>query len=144
MADIVPFGTGRFLSRRNPSGLVFKDKQFLNDFLTPLGSFNVDVRDKGNYYEVKADLPGVDKNLIDVNVENSVMTITVNTWKETRKGSDGFVFSERIAATRSRTFAVGDVRADDIKGSYRDGILTLLVPKAKDTKDKVNHKVVIE
>jgi HSP20 family protein len=106
---------------------------------TPALKMPVDVSEKDNAYEVKADIPGVKKEDINVRIDGNVVQIDaeVNREKET-KGNGGKVLrSERYWGTISRTFSLAqDVDDSKVVAKYADGVLTLELPKKASTASK--------
>lgn len=93
-------------------------------------SFRVDVYDDGaNAYQVVAELPGVAKEDVDIQLENAVLTITA-----TRKSKDG----EQEQSTKySRTLTISDdVQTDKVSAKLEDGLLQVTLPKAEARKPK--------
>lgn len=114
----------------------------LFDFWSPargresaLGAFTprVDIKDKKDHYEITAELPGVDKDDLEVTLENGVLTIQAETHKEEKEEKEGKVIrQERRYGKYMRSFQVGDaVKQDDIKASFKDGVLHLRAPKVE-------------
>ena len=93
---------------------------------------DVDVVEKNGAYKVRADLPGMKKEDINVRIEGNVVNIEAKTQESSeKKESDGkVVFNERYYGAVSRTFAL-DQNIDESKatGKYADGVLTLDLPK---------------
>ena len=106
-----------------------------------------DIVEKDKNYEVLVDLPGYDKNNIEVNVENGYLNIHAKIEKENNekdKDKDKFVRRERFYGECSRSFYIGDdVKQEDIKASFKNGTLTVVVPKVEETK-KLPAKKTIE
>ena len=99
---------------------------------TPALKMRIDVAEKENAYEVKADIPGVKKEDINVRIDGNVVQIDaeVKREKETRGDGDKVLRSERYYGNISRTFSLAD-DVDDSKAEakYADGVLTLQLPK---------------
>jgi HSP20 family protein len=86
---------------------------------------------------VTADLPGVDPKLIDVSVENNVLTIRGERLPGHPMESDKFYRIERTYGTFVRSFALSTtVDPDKIRGDYKDGVLRLVLPKADRARPK--------
>jgi HSP20 family protein len=98
----------------------------------PALKMRIDVAEKDNAYEVKADIPGVRKEDINVRIDGNVVQIDaeVRREKETKGNGDKVLRSERYYGTVSRTFSLAD-DVDDSKAEakYADGVLTLQLPK---------------
>lgn len=92
----------------------------------------LDVSDKNDAYLVKADLPGVKKEDINVRIDGNVVQIDaeVKREKETKGDGDKVLRSERYYGTISRTFSLTqDVDDAKVDARYADGVLTLELPK---------------
>ncbi len=98
----------------------------------------LDVVERNNEFVVKAELPGVKKEDIDVSVENGVLTINAETRSETEeKEGDRVIRQERRYGKYVRSLRLGKaVDEKKVKASYRDGILELILPKAEEVKPK--------
>lgn len=93
----------------------------------------IDVTENDKAYVVKADVPGVKKEDIDVRVEGNMVQIDARTKseKETRGDGDKVLRSERHYGTISRSFSLGqDIDVGKVQANYADGVLTLQLPKA--------------
>ena len=99
---------------------------------TPALKMRVDVTEKDNAYLVKADIPGVKKEDINVRIDGNIVQIDaeVNREKETKGKDDKILRSERYWGTISRTFSLAhDVDDAKVVAKYADGVLTLELPK---------------
>jgi HSP20 family protein len=99
---------------------------------TPALKMRIDVSEKDNAYVVKADIPGVRKEDINVRIDGNVVQIDAEVRHEKEsKGNGGKVLrSERYYGTVSRTFSLGqDVDEAKADARYVDGVLTLELPK---------------
>lgn len=95
-----------------------------------------DVKETENGYEVAIDLPGYSKDDVKAELKDGYLTITAfkNSGHEEKDDKTKYIRKERYTGQCSRTFYVGEgVMQDDIKASFRDGILYLGIPK-KDKK----------
>ena len=99
---------------------------------------SVDIEEKQNSYLIKADLPGVDKENIDVKLENGILSIRGEKRTETETGKDSKQHRrERFHGTFARSFTLPDaVKADQVDASYKDGVLSLVIPKQDEAKPK--------
>ena len=90
-----------------------------------------DVRETEDTYEVDVDLPGFKKDEISVELEDGYLTIRaakgLDKDETDKKGK--YIRQERYAGACSRSFYVGDVKAEDVSAKYEDGILKLSMPK---------------
>jgi len=94
-------------------------------------SIKVDVKEDDKGYTVRADIPGVKKEDIQVDVEGSMISLRAETKqeKEEKKG-EKVIYSERSYGMASRSFTLpAEVDSKGAKAEYKDGVLTLSLPK---------------
>ena len=107
-----------------------------------------DVKETDNSYEVDIDLPGFRKDEIEAKLENGYLTISAAKGldKEEKEEKDGkYIRKERYSGAMSRSFYVGDeLKQEDIKAKYQDGILKLSVPKEEPKKVETTKHIAIE
>lgn len=102
------------------------------------GMMKIDVKDEGSDYGVYVDLPGCKKEDIKLEFNEGVLSITASRTHETEKQDDsGYIFRERFCGECSRTIRVGDVKEDDIKAKFEDGVLKLTFPKKTEPEKKL-------
>jgi len=91
----------------------------------------VDVHEDDGSYTIKADIPGVKKEDIDVRVDGNVVTISAEVKREQEEKKEGRVLrSERHYGYASRSFSLAsDVDDGKADAKYADGVLTLKLPK---------------
>jgi HSP20 family protein len=82
-------------------------------------------------------LPGVDPKMVDVRVENNVLTIRGERPFEQKVEKENYHRLERSYGTFSRSFTLpATIDSDKIRAEYRDGILNLTLPKSEKAKPK--------
>jgi HSP20 family protein len=90
----------------------------------------VDVIEEKDRYVVKADLPGVDPNEIEVTAEKGILTLRGERKAEKREHTDGYERLERTMGSFTRRFALPEnVQADAISAKYVHGVLEVSIPK---------------
>lgn len=89
----------------------------------------VDIFEGEKAYRIEAELPGVRKEDVNINVEGNTLTLSAE--RQKREGTEPPFHSERYSEHRFlRSFTLGkDVETDSIEASMADGVLTLVVPK---------------
>jgi HSP20 family protein len=95
-------------------------------------TIKIDVSETPEQYTVKADIPGVKKENLNVRVDRNVVQIdaTVNAEKETKDSEGKVIYSERRTGALSRAFSLGqDVDDSKSVAKYDGGVLTLQLPK---------------
>ncbi len=120
-------------------------------FLSPLSGeidtsplrMRLDIAETPEAYEVKADLPGVAKEDINVRIHGNVVQIDAEVKREkTHKSSDRVLRSERYEGSVSRSFSLAqDIDEGQVDARYDKGVLALHLPKLK--RDDA-HKVTIQ
>ncbi len=97
----------------------------------------VDIYETENALVVKADLPDVNEKDLDIQVENNILTIRGERKFERDVKEDNYLRVERAYGSFSRSFSLGNtVNTEAIKAEYRDGVLTLTIPKREEAKPK--------
>ena len=103
-----------------------------------------DIREKKNKYIIDIDLPGFEKENIEVSLEKGYLMISAKVDKRDNSGDEKFVRRERFYGSCSRSFYVGeDINEKDINASFKNGTLVLEIPK-KESEDKANKTKQIE
>jgi HSP20 family protein len=104
-----------------------------NDGFTPA----LDVEETADAFVVSADLPGMSKNDVKVNIVDDVLTIRGERKRAREHGTSESSFRrvERVYGAFERRLVLdAPVRADKIKATYRDGVLEIHVPKADEAR----------
>jgi len=94
-------------------------------------SIKVDVKEDDKSYTVRADIPGVKKEDIQVDVEGNMISLRAEAKqeKEEKKG-EKVIYSERSYGMVSRSFSLpAEVDSKGAKAEYKDGVLSLTLPK---------------
>jgi len=97
----------------------------------------VDIYETEQELVVKADLPDVDPKELDIRVENNVLTIRGERKFEKNVSQDNYLRVERTYGAFSRSFSLSNtVNPEAIKAEYRNGVLSLAIPKREEAKPK--------
>lgn len=92
---------------------------------------DVDVIDHGGELVVKAEIPGMDKNDLDISVSGNVLTIRGTKKEEKKEEKENYVMSEIRAGTFARTLTLpAEVDSNNVKATYENGVLELTLPKS--------------
>ena len=107
-----------------------------------------DIKETDDGYELIVDLPGFKKDEIKVSLEDGYLTIEAAKGldeDEQEKKTGKYIRKERYSGAMSRSFYVGDeLKQEDIKAKYEDGILKLSVPKSEPKKVESHKTIAIE
>jgi len=97
----------------------------------------VDIFERGDDLVIRAEIPGVDKNDIDINVENNTLSIRGERKREDELDEDRTYKRERVFGSFVRTFRLPrSVDSSRISASYVNGVLELQLPKAEEAKPR--------
>jgi HSP20 family protein len=98
----------------------------------------VDIYETPNELVVKADLPDVNEKDIDVRVENNLLTIRGERKFEKSVSEENFLRVERTYGSFSRSFSLPNtVNAEAIGAEYKNGVLTVTLPKREKSKPRL-------
>ena len=97
----------------------------------------VDIYETEHELVVKADLPDVRPEDLDIRVENNILTIRGERKFEKKVAEDKYLRVERAYGSFSRSFSLANtVNTEAIKADYKDGVLALSIPKREEAKPK--------
>ena len=97
----------------------------------------VDVTEKEDGYLVHAELPGLNKDDVKISFENNVLTLSGEKKLEHEENKDNYHRVERAYGKFERSFRLPEgVNAEAIKASYKNGVLTVDIPKSEKAKPK--------
>jgi HSP20 family protein len=116
--DLAPFATDRFLNRG-------------------MGWPNIEVSETDSEFKVAAELPGLEEKDVQVELANGVLAIKGE--KKTETEDKDRRFSERYYGRFERRIPVDEVDEDKVSATFRNGVLTVTMPKAPQAQSKVKH-----
>ncbi|HEX3028276.1 MAG TPA: Hsp20/alpha crystallin family protein [Clostridia bacterium] len=123
---------------------VFED--FFSDPFFPVMSGNpikADIRENEKEFIVDAEIPGVKKEDIKLDLRDDTLTISVERNEQVSEERENYIRRERRYGSVSRSFYVENVKNDAVTAKYDSGILTIVLPK--DDKGGTNrHKIEIQ
>lgn len=147
MSGLIPFRS----HRNNHPALSnsFFDDAFLRPFFDMgnfLGSngFRVDVKEEPDAYTLKADLPGVERDHIDLSIDHDVLTIAADMNTETRREEENYLYCERRSGRFQRAFNIEGVRQEDITAHFENGVLSVKLPKLEVTEQPKSRRIDIQ
>jgi len=97
----------------------------------------VDVSETDSELVVRAELPGMSHEDIEINVQDNILTLKGEKKQEKKEEKENFHRLERSYGSFSRSFSLPTgVKPDDIKATFKDGVLQVTMPKAEEAKAK--------
>lgn len=112
---------------------ILDDGSFGTSFWTPA----VDVAENENEVQVKVELPGISKDDVKITMQENILTIRGEKKQENETKNSEYRRVERSYGSFQRSFTLPtSVKHDEIEASYKDGILTVTLPKAEEAKPK--------
>lgn len=146
MYTMVPFRPRRDLTRPMMNSM-FDDRFFRSFFnmddMVGSAGFRVDVKDTGSAYLMEAELPGVRMEDIALNVENDVLTISADVNTARKADGQSYLYSERRSGHMERAFSIEGIAQDGITAAYRDGVLSITLPKEQPAPEKAARRIAI-
>ena len=106
---------------------------------TDLGMWNpvVDLFEKDDHFVIKAELPGVKKDDIKIDLKDRILTLSGERSYDNEAKEENYYRKERIYGKFQREFTLpADVDAEKIQAEYKDGVLSIEVPKPAEQKTK--------
>ena len=133
------------IPRRNHFDLF--DEMFRDPFFEGSESkvMKTDIKEKKDEYLIDIDLPGYEKEDIKMEISDGYLTVhaSVNKEVDDEKEKGKYVRKERYVGECSRSFYVGEnVSEDEIKAKFKNGTLTIEVPKKDDKKELPDKKYI--
>jgi HSP20 family protein len=143
MFDMVPFrSNNNSMAKRGDYFNQLFNNFFDDDFFAPVNyisnGFRVDLKETDDEYMIEADLPGMNKDAIDISYENNYITIAAKRDDSVEDKRHNYVRRERRCGEFSRSFYIDNVDENNIDAEFKDGVLKVSLPK-KD-KTKINRK----
>jgi HSP20 family protein len=97
----------------------------------------VDIAEHDNEYVVKMEIPGVDKGDVKITMRDGVLTVSGEKKSEKESKGSSYHRVERSYGTFERSFSLpSSVKADNIDAVFKDGILSITLPKSETSKPK--------
>ena len=110
------------------------------------GVMKTDIKENDKEYELTIELPGYKKENVNAELKDGYLIVNATNEKnEEEKDEKGYIRKERYFGTCSRSFFVGkNLKEEDIKAKFDNGVLTLNVPKEVDRLPEEKKYIAIE
>ena len=144
--SVVPVGTQRAITRRDTNPFSFLQQEIDRLFegvtrnipgfaTTTMPSMDISETDKA--IEITAELPGLEKKDVELNVADNLLTIRGEKKNEREEKNKDYHLVERSYGSFSRSFTLPPAAVvDEMKASFEDGVLTLEIPKKEEVKPR--------
>lgn len=122
---------------------------FDDDFLPVLNNRTsslpaVNIKEDEKNYILDLAIPGMDKKNLKIDINEDVLTISSESKNETSEEADGYKKKEFNYSSFCRSFYIPEnVNRDKIEAGYKDGILTVSLPKMEEEKKNLSRQVAI-
>jgi HSP20 family protein len=129
-----------------PNGMIelFNDtwSRFFDPFFDAVPSSThrvpaIDVKESAEGYSLEAELPGITDKDIEVKLEGNMLTLSTKKEERKEEKKENYLLKERKSYSFTRSFVVPeDVNAEKISAEFKNGLLTLSLPKTEKAKPK--------
>jgi len=104
----------------------------------------VNIREDEKNFILELAVPGIEKNDLKIDINEDVLTISSETKTESDENKDGYKRKEFSYTSFCRSFYIPEnVNRDKIEANYKDGILTVGLPKQEEEKNKITRQIKI-
>lgn len=121
----------------------FFNDPFFPTFYSGSGQMKVDIKENEREYIVEAELPGVSREEITVDLKDDRLTIAVERNEQLNVEKENYIRRERRYGSLSRTFSVPNIVRENASAKFENGILTIILPK-RDSTTAGNSKIQVE
>ncbi|NMB96122.1 MAG: Hsp20/alpha crystallin family protein [Clostridiaceae bacterium] len=149
MFGLTPYRKNSSLRKRDGFGEIsdFIDNFFNDSIMSPFLSgvnflrnefspMKADVRETEKEYVIDVEIPGAKKENINLDLRDDVLNVCVEQNEIVNEERENYIRKERRYGSYSRSFYVPDVKHEEITAKYKDGILTINLPKTDDVRKK--------
>ncbi len=104
----------------------------------------VNIREDDKRFTLDLAVPGIDKKDLKIDINEDVLTISSETKNESEESKDGYKRKEFSYSSFCRSFQIPEnVNREKIEANYKDGILSVSLPKFEEEKNKISRQVKI-
>ena len=135
MFGLTPYNNRNGIAGKRLRGLFDMEnffESFFNDGLLPAlhhDTMKVDIKEQEGEYVVEAQLPGVKKDQINVELNDDRLTISVNNRKEKKEEAANYIRKEIKSGYMSRSFLVENIKNEEVTANFENGVLSIVLPK---------------
>ena len=105
---------------------------------------SVNIRENDKNYTLELAVPGIDKKELKIDINEDVLTISSETKNESEENRDGYKRKEFSYTSFCRSFYIPEnANRDKIEANYKDGVLSVVLPKHEVEKSKITRQIEI-
>jgi HSP20 family protein len=102
----------------------------------------VNIREDEKRFTLELAVPGIDKKDLKIDISEDILTISSESKNESEDNREGYKRKEFSYSSFSRSFQIPEnVSKEKIDASYRDGVLSVVLPKMEEEKNKISRQV---
>ena len=117
---------------------------FLSNFNTGMTLPAVNIKENANEFYLEIAVPGMKKSDFNIDVDNKILSISSETKEEKEQKEENYTRREFGYSSFKRTFTLPDtIETDKISAQYKEGILTVHLPKKEEAKEKPAKRISI-
>jgi len=125
-------------------GSIFDDDFFPVMSNTTSSMPAVNIKEDEKEFKLDLAVPGIDKKELKIDINEDVLTISSETKNESEENKDGYKRKEFSYSSFCRSFQIPEnVSKDKIEANYKDGVLSVTLPKIEEEKHKISRQVKI-
>ncbi|TDX51668.1 Hsp20/alpha crystallin family protein [Orenia marismortui] len=128
MFDLSPFDNRKLTKPLSKISNNISDLMDFHDF-----GFKTDIRKRKNDYLIQAELPGVKKEDINVEVDEDYLTISAIILEINTEENESYIRKERRKGRFQRNFQLQNIKKEEIEAKYENGLLEVILPKENAT-----------
>ncbi len=115
---------------------------FLSNFNTGMTLPAVNIKENKDEYFLEIAVPGMKKSDFNIDVDNKILSISSEKQEQHEEKEENYTRREFGYSSFKRTFTLPDtVESDNIKAQYKEGILTVHLPKREEAKEKPAKRI---
>ena len=115
---------------RRPMNSLFNMLDAIDQDFAFSSALRTDIIDQGDSLVLEAELPGFDKEEIEMEIQNGILTISASHKEETETEDEKkYLCRERRVSSVKRSFQLEGIQEDSVTASFENGILKLQLPK---------------
>lgn len=117
----------------------FFNDSFTTGFFQASHPIKADIRETDKEYIIEADMPGVKKEDIRLELRDGILTVGVERNEVEEEKRESYIRKERRYGSYCRSFQVDGVKQENVTASYKDGVLVVNLPKSEEAKPRTHR-----